>query len=394
MPVYKFVGNKILTWVENRLLNANLSEFHSGYRIYSVGALCAIPFHLNSNEFHFDTEIIIQLLIAGQSIRELPIPTYYGDEICHVNGMKYAANVLQATLKARLQKMSLFYDPRFDCAPAGDLSHYTLKADYDSPHSIALDTIACGSAVLDLGCADGYLGATLRAKKKCFVKGLDRNPISLGTLDEYQEWDLEAGLPALDTSRYKTVLLLDVIEHLSRPEAFLEELQHTFAMNNQVEFMISTANVAFCVTRLMLLLGQFNYGRRGILDITHKRLFTFSSLRRTLLQAGFCIIETRGIPAPYPLAIGDNRLSRTLLAINHTLIRVFRGLFSYQIFMRVTVQPTLDLLLSTAERESSVRASLIEIGDDLCPRGEARARGGVQVQVPTLRMRANDELEP
>ena len=70
-----------------------MSEFHSGYRVYSVAALRKIPFALNTNDFHFDTEIIIQFDLAGLRIRELPIPTYYGDEICHVNGLKYAADV-------------------------------------------------------------------------------------------------------------------------------------------------------------------------------------------------------------------------------------------------------------------------------------------------------------
>ena len=86
MPLYKFVGNRILTWIENKLLHSQFSEFHSGYRVYSVRALAGIPFQRNSNDFHFDTEIIIQLLIARNGIAELPIPTYYGDEICHVNG--------------------------------------------------------------------------------------------------------------------------------------------------------------------------------------------------------------------------------------------------------------------------------------------------------------------
>ncbi len=110
MPLYKFFGNKILTRAQNLLLRADLSEFHSGYRIYSASAAKKIPFHLNSNVFHFDTEIIIQLLVACQRIVELPIPTYYGDEICHVNGMKYAKDVLVASLKARMQELSLFYD--------------------------------------------------------------------------------------------------------------------------------------------------------------------------------------------------------------------------------------------------------------------------------------------
>src|SRR6202046_2691008 len=90
MPLYKYVGNRILTWIENRLLKANLSEFHSGYRIYSTRALSTIPFDRNANGFHFDTEIIIQLLIAGQRIVELPIPTFYGDEISYVHGLPYA----------------------------------------------------------------------------------------------------------------------------------------------------------------------------------------------------------------------------------------------------------------------------------------------------------------
>src|SRR4029078_8248621 len=70
MPLYKFVGNKILTRVQNRLLRTQFSEVHSGYRVYSVPALKKIPFDRNTNDFHFDTEIIIQLLLAGMRIRE------------------------------------------------------------------------------------------------------------------------------------------------------------------------------------------------------------------------------------------------------------------------------------------------------------------------------------
>lgn len=361
MPVYKFLGNKILTWIENRALGAALSEFHSGYRVYSIAALRAIPFDRNSNEFHFDTEIIIQLLVARRSIRELPIPTYYGDEICHVNGMKYAANVLLAVLKARLQRTGLFYDPRFDCAPAKPGSPYTLKDGYESPHTIALNRVPAGASVLDLGCAGGYLGSRLRSQKQCYVTGLDIAPVRDGVLDESRVWDLNVGMPSLDAGRYDTVLLLDVIEHLHRPEAFLDDLRRQFARNASMEFMISTANVAFVATRAMLLLGQFNYGPRGILDMTHTRLFTFSSLRRTLVQAGFSITETKGVPAPYPLAIGESSISRALVAVNQMLIRLSRGLFSYQIFMRVKLQPSLELLLSRAEEESGVRASLIEM---------------------------------
>ena len=103
MPLYKLIGNIILTKIQNFLLNKNLAEFHSGYRIYSVKSLKSIPFHLNTNDFHFDTEILIQLFLINSKIKEISIPTFYGDEICHVNGMKYAFNILKTTLIASLQ---------------------------------------------------------------------------------------------------------------------------------------------------------------------------------------------------------------------------------------------------------------------------------------------------
>ena len=116
MPLYKLVGNKVLTFLQNRLLGSDLSEFHSGFRAYSVAALRRIPFGFNSNVFHFDTEIIIQLMLAGCRIIEVPIPTYYGDEICRVDGIRYAKDVVAATIASRLHRLNIFYDRRFDIA--------------------------------------------------------------------------------------------------------------------------------------------------------------------------------------------------------------------------------------------------------------------------------------
>jgi len=96
MPLHKFLGNKFLTWVANRVLKENLSEYHSGYRVYSVSALKKIPFEKCSDNFHFDTEIIIQFKIKGLRIIERPIPTYYGNERCHVNVVSYGLNVLKS----------------------------------------------------------------------------------------------------------------------------------------------------------------------------------------------------------------------------------------------------------------------------------------------------------
>ncbi len=359
MPMYKFIGNKILTWIQNRLLHSKLSEFHSGYRIYSVAALKTIPFERNSNDFHFDTEIIIQLMIAKKKIVERPIPTYYGDEICRVNGIAYAANVVLATLKSRLQGLGILYDRRYDCAP-DSLDHYTPKFDYTSPHSLALARVPAGSRVLDLGCAGGYMGAALIERKACTVTGVDAFPLKDDVaLDEFYHLDLNEGLAGIPVPRHDTILCLDVIEHLASPECFLEQLYQSLERNPGVELVISTANIAFIVQRIMLMFGQFNYGKRGILDITHTRLFTFATFTNCIQQAGFRIGEVKGVPAPFPLALGDNWLSRTLLAINTALIRVSRSLFSYQIYVTAKPVPTVRFLLETTLKASEERASAL-----------------------------------
>ena len=83
----------------------------------------------------------------------------------------------------------------------------------------------------------------------------------------------------------------------------------------------------------MLFLGQFNYNKRGILDLTHTRFFTFPSLRKLLQECGYEVLREEGVPAPFPLALGGlNRLSRLLLWVHRGLIAVSRRLFAYQIF--------------------------------------------------------------
>ncbi len=102
MPLYKLIGNKVLAGIQNRLLGMHLTEFHSGYRAYSTAALRELPFHRNSDDFDFDTQIIIQLKHARKRLVEIPIPTFYGDEICYVNGLRYARDILLDVVTYRL----------------------------------------------------------------------------------------------------------------------------------------------------------------------------------------------------------------------------------------------------------------------------------------------------
>jgi glycosyltransferase involved in cell wall biosynthesis len=356
MPLYKFAGNKALTWFQNRLLGVHLSEFHSGFRAYRVSALGTLPFERNSNVFHFDTEIIIQLLLGGFRVVEVPIPTYYGDEICRVEGLKYAKDVVLATVGSRLHRLNILYDRKYDVDSAGN-RRYGLKLGYASSHTAALDAIPDGSRVLDIGCGPGDFARELR-KKHCAVDGADQappaGPSPFGTFTLWREPE-----PLhVDLRQYDSVLLLDIVEHLQEPEQFLDALRRA-ARSRQPRFIVTTGNVTFCVVRFQALLGNFNYGRRGILDLTHTRLYTFRTLRLLFEQCGFRVERIAGIPAPFPLALGPGRLGRALVKINTFLIRLSRGLFSYQVFLIASPLPTVDALLDDAVAGSTIKADAV-----------------------------------
>jgi 2-polyprenyl-3-methyl-5-hydroxy-6-metoxy-1,4-benzoquinol methylase len=356
MPLYKFLGNKVLTWMQNRLLRTQLSEFHSGFRAYRVSALAKIPFEYNANVFHFDTEIIIQLLLGGFRIVEVPIPTYYGDEICRVNGMRYAFDVMQATVGSRLHGINLLYDRKYDVDVAGN-RQYGLKLGFLSSHTAALDTVPPGARVLDIGSGPGLLAAEL-VKKGCVVDGADQYPpMDLSVFESFHVWHEPDPLD-VDLRAYDYVLLLDIVEHMTRPEAFLDWLRSAArSLGDRPRIVVSTGNVAFFIVRLQALLGRFNYGKRGILDLTHTRLYTFKTLRHLFEQCGFRITRIEGIPAPFPLALGDTLLGRAAMRINAAFIRVLPGLFSYQVFMVAVPTPTVDALLDASLAESSRKSA-------------------------------------
>jgi glycosyltransferase involved in cell wall biosynthesis len=355
MPLYKWMGNKILTRIQNRLLKTHFSEFHSGYRIYSVRALAGIPFDKNTNDFHFDTEIIIQLVRAGLRIQELPIPTYYGDEICRVNGLKYALNVVRTTALSRAQDLGILYERKYDLAPPGQ--QYLPKWGYESPHELAVQRVPSGSKVADIGCASGYVARAL-SDKGCDVTGIDQHrPPAEAHVSHFIQADLNSGEVPVDAGAFDFVLLLDVIEHLRSPEEFVEALRSSRRQTKDVRVIISTGNVAFFITRFMLLSGFFHYGARGILDLTHTRLFTFATMRKLFEQANYQIEEVRGIPAPFPLALGDTALARFLVGLNRFLIKISRSLFSYQIFMVARPLPSLEVLLEGAIASGESRAA-------------------------------------
>jgi len=146
---------------------------------------------------------------------------------------------------------------------------------------------------------------------------------------------------------------------LHDPEGFMDDLRHRTA-GTRPEVIVTAANVAFFVTRTMLALGQFNYSRKGILGLGHRRLFTFRSLRALLEQAGYEVLEARGVPAPYPLALDQNCWSRALLALNRWLIKFSKGLFAYQICLRARALPhPQHLLKETISASAELRTEVL-----------------------------------
>lgn len=367
MPLYKFVGNRVLTVLENLLLGARFSEFHSGYRIYAISALQRVPFRLNTDDFHFDTEIIVQLLAARQRIVELPIPTYYGGEICRVNGIRYAWNVVLAVVRNSLHRAGVLYQRRYDCQP-DDNTHYDLKLGYRSSHTMAIAAVPAGSTVLDVGGGPGELARVL-AERGCRVTLVDRlAPPALADGVEFVGHDLDEAFP-LDLRPFRYVLLLDIIEHLKNPERFLQQLRHRCDEQPR-RLILTTPNVAFVVQRLMLACGQFNYGRVGILDRTHTRLFTFRTVKRLLREEGFRIRVVRGVPAPFPKVLGHGRLGRAAVLINTWLLAISKTLFSYQIYIEAECRPDVEFFLrktGVSEQQpgiGSARASLSPLEGD------------------------------
>ncbi|MFG3494463.1 methyltransferase domain-containing protein [Streptomyces sp. NPDC047928] len=326
MPLYKWLGNRVLTRLENRLLGTRLSEFHSGYRAYSVDALRRLPVERNTDAFDFDTQIIVQLFDAGMRIRELPIPTYYGDEICYVNGMRYAKDVVKDVLAYRLAKKGFG-----TCDWIPKPVDYAFKEGDGSSHSVILDRMRSlpPGRVLDVGCSGGLFAERLEALGHQ-VTGIDHVEVEgvRGRCSRFFLADLEEGLPDGVGDGYDYVVAGDVIEHLSRPERLLAQLRDVLSPDGRV--LLSVPNFGHWYARLRVALGVFDYDRRGILDETHLRFFSRASLRRTVRSAGYDVLSLAATGAPFWSVLGGGPLAKALGGLSKVLTRIRPTVFGYQ----------------------------------------------------------------
>jgi glycosyltransferase involved in cell wall biosynthesis len=99
MPLNRYIGNRVVTFAQNLIVGTKMTEFHSGYRCYKVDILKKINFEKNTNDFYFDSEIIIQMSKLNFIIKEIQIKTIYADEISNLKPIPYGINVLLSTIK-------------------------------------------------------------------------------------------------------------------------------------------------------------------------------------------------------------------------------------------------------------------------------------------------------
>jgi glycosyltransferase involved in cell wall biosynthesis len=336
MPLYKFVGNRILSRFANAAVGMQLSEWHSGYRAYRTDALSEVPFESNSDGFDFDTEIILQLHEAGKVILEVPIPTYYGNEISRVNGMGYAKDVVADVIRYRIHKMG-FGSGEMAFANQG----YELKSSRNSSHQKILSWLGEETRerrILDLGCSDGRFGELLRLEGHTVI-GVDAEKIDgvADRLDEFVVADLNQGLPAGISKDFDVVIAADVFEHLAEPEQLLAQLRYVLAPTGVV--VACVPNMAHWYPRLRVLFGRFDYERRGIFDRGHLRFFTQRSFERMAKRAGMRVrrrsnsglpveVAERGGPAP-------SRVMSAISGVDKLGLALLPSLFSYQLLFEL-----------------------------------------------------------
>ncbi len=346
MPLYKQIGNTILTTFQNWVTSQNVSEYHTGYRGYSTDFLRSIPFQLNTNEFHFDTDILLQAFYVNAKISEFSIPTYYGDEVCHVNGFQYAWDVVISTLQYRFHKMGIFCSLKFQSTD--EIKYFDKSYSLYPAESQALEWIVemNPKSILYVGSGTGKVTKQLK-EKGINVTGIDSFPPLVNSVNSFIKFEIGKFPIHVNPDEFQAILLLDVLELLESPEEFLLDLRNRSEFSH-FKIILSTPNVAFFSVRLNLLFGRFNYASRGILDIRHKRLFTRNSLISLLENCGYRLLNVKSIGAPFEIVM-PGFFGKIFGTISSFLARILPSLFAFQFLVLAEPTPGVGTILKKAK---------------------------------------------
>lgn len=336
MPRYKYYGNIILTRMQIALTGLRLSEYHSGYRAYRVSFLKNIPFWENSDEWHFDTQILLQNHQVKARIREIPIPTYYGDEICHVNGISYGLNCIVTSFGFLLYRSKIYYSRKYDVNLKGQRYFDKFDDPYSSHTLVWKQLLTHGvrdKKVLELGVGDASLTRRLQAAG-ARVDGVETDPVYIELAKPFCNRIISGDLNRIETldleGDYDIIVAADILEHLVDPEYVLSKLK-TYLKKDGL-LVVSLPNVANIYVRLSLLFGRFNYHSKGLLDKTHLHFYTISTAASMLQKTGWKIMEREVTAIPLAIVFPFLRLAvfRWILQLFYAVTRLFKGLFAYQ----------------------------------------------------------------
>ncbi len=325
MPIYKFLGNRTLSTLENLLLRTPLSELHSGYRAVTADALASIPFERNTDSWHFDTQVIIQLHATGRRIAEVPIGVYSSEEIGVVTGVRYAAEVARSVASFKLHELGLRAAPEFEVRSA-----YAPKKSPLSSHARLLDLLGpYPKRVLDVGSGYGEMSSEMEQRGHT-VTAIDlfepRVP-----LREFIRADFSRDIPLAPERRFDVIVLADVLEHLPDPQSTLRALIAHLAADGVL--LVSLPNAVHWSVRAHVAAGRFEYTNRGLLDRGHLRFFTEKSARRLFRDTGLEVARHVTTPVPWENVSRrgqGSRLLRGLELVDLALGKVRPNLFAYQ----------------------------------------------------------------
>jgi 2-polyprenyl-3-methyl-5-hydroxy-6-metoxy-1,4-benzoquinol methylase len=342
---------RLMTRLQNLATGRKLADYHTAVRGYSTEFLRKVPFEANTNEPHFDTELLLQACYVGARIAEVPLPSAAAAAPPgRAAPPRITREALRSTLQFKLHQMGMLCSIKFrDLQP----EKYRDKTEMlYSSHAQVLSLVAqrAPRTLIDLGSGTGHVARRCRALG-VQVTGVDVRPPQPGTMDAFHRCDLDSEALPVDPFAYDMVLFLDVIEHLSNPEEFLTGLrnrsQSMRLLESAPQMVVSTPNVAFAAVRLNLLLGRFNYAERGILDITHKRLFTRASLLTALRDCGYHIEQVLPVGVPFEAVMGGPA-ARLLGRLCHQLAQLWPTLFAFQFIVVCRPLPGIGQLLRLA----------------------------------------------
>jgi len=340
MPFYKFIGNKILSTYQNFTLGMSLTEFHSGYRAYSINGLRKVNLDNCTDDFHFDTQIIIKSNHHNLKIIEVPIPTFYGEEICYVNGLKYAKDIFRTTrnykktIKGKMKDNSYIeYYVRYPVKMYPFSSHYEVLKILNAREN---------QNILEIGHGDGLLIGNIHTKNNVVCFGInDMKDISGEVYSDYVKTDLHKGIPD-NTDYYGNfdyIIILDVIEHFLGYQDILARAARYLKKDGSI--ILSIPNFVNVYVRMNILIGRISFAERGLFDKNHIRIFNFGNARKLFEKHNYNIVKTFYTPIPI-IEVLPKYLKKDLgYILNFVLFlkaRILKRLFTYQFIFLLKIK--------------------------------------------------------